>query len=419
MRWTTILILTALGAALAPPAVQATNGYFAHGYGTISKGMAGTGTAWSQDAIAAATNPAGMAFVGNRLDFGLELFSPRREYTVVGAGEPQPGTFYLAPGTRSSDTEYFPIPHFGYNREVGEAYTLGVSVFANGGMNTDYNASGGGAFFDGEAGVDMAQVFVAPTWAWRYRPDQAVGVSLLLAAQRFEMRGVSTFAPFSADPDALSNNGHDTAYGWGFQVGWQGQLTRTLRAGFSWRNVIYMQEFDKYRGLFAEQGDFDIPQMFNAGIAWTGLADHTFLLDVQHIRYSEVDSVGNPLLPNLVTARLGDDNGAGFGWDDVTAIKLGWQWQRNERTAWRAGLSYAEQPIPSSEVLFNILAPGVQEWHFTGGFSHKLSDSLTLSGMVFYSPEKEVRGANPLGPGQEIELRMDQVGASISVGWSF
>jgi long-chain fatty acid transport protein len=412
-------LAASLAVALAAPAAQATNGYFAHGYGTISKGMAGSGAAWSQDAIAAATNPAGMAFVGNRADFGLELFSPRREYTVTGGGEPQPGTFYLLPGTRRSDSEYFAIPHFGYNRELGEAYTLGVSVFANGGMNTNWDGQDGGPFFDGRAGVDLAQLFVAPTWTWRYRPDQAIGVSLLLAAQRFEAQGVGTFAPFSADPEALSDNGHETALGWGFQLGWQGQLTPTLRAGLSWRNVIYMEEFDSYRGLFAEQGDFDIPQMFNAGLAWSGLAGHVFLVDLQHIRYSEINSVGNPLLPNLATARLGDDKGAGFGWEDVTVLKLGWQWQQDNQMQWRAGISYAEQPIPSSEVLFNILAPGVQEWHFTGGFSRELSARLTLSGMVFYSPEKEVKGANPLGPGQEIELRMYQVGASLSLGWKF
>ena len=70
----------ALGAAalttLFPATALATNGYFSHGYGTISKGLAGAGTALSQDSVAAATNPAGMAFVGNRVDGGFEVFPP-------------------------------------------------------------------------------------------------------------------------------------------------------------------------------------------------------------------------------------------------------------------------------------------------------------------------------------------------------
>jgi hypothetical protein len=86
---------------------------------------------------------------------------------------------------------------------------------------------------------------------------------------------------------------------------------------------------------------------------------------------------------------------------------------------WRAGVSYAKQPIPDSEVLFNILAPGVQEWHFTGGFSRELGPRVMLSGMALDSPEKTVSGPNPLGPGQSIELRMYQLGASLSLGWRF
>lgn len=404
-----MLVLSPLG--------EATNGYFAHGYGTISKGMGGTGTAWAQDAIAAAANPAGMAFVGNRLDLGVEIFSPRREYRVSGGDAPQPGTFYLQPGTRESRQEYFPIPHFGYNREIGDAYTLGLSVFGNGGMNTDYDREGGGTFYADKAGVDLAQLFMAPTWTWRYREGQAIGVSLIGAVQRFEATGVGSFAAFSSDATKLSNNGHDTSLGWGIQLGWQGQVRETLRAGISWRSILYMQEFDSYEGLFAEQGGFDIPQMFNAGLAWSATPAHTLLVDLQYIRYGEVKSVGNAMLPNLGTGRLGDDDGAGFGWDDMMISKLGWQWEQNTRQAWRAGISYGEQPIPESEVLFNILAPGVQEWHLTAGFSRDISDDLVLSGTLFYSPSKSVSGANPLGPGQEIELQMHQVGASVSFGW--
>ena len=404
---------------LASPAALATNGYFAHGYGTISKGMAGAGAALSQDAVSAATNPAGMAFVGSRLDIGAEVFSPRRRFTVTGSGEPQPGTFYLAEGTRNSAREYFLVPHFGYNREISDTQTLGLTVFGNGGMNTTWDGADGGPFFDGKAGVDLAQLFVAPSWSWQFRPGHSLGIAPIFAWQRFEIEGVGSFAPFSSDAAALSANGHDTAAGYGLQLGWQGAITPTLRGGLSWRSRIYMDEFDSYRGLFAEQGDFDIPQMINAGLAWSGIRDHTLLLDLQHIRYSEVKSVGAALLPNLVTAPLGDDAGAGFGWRDVTVVKFGWQWRQDDRQTWRAGASYGRQPIPASEVLFNILAPGVQEWHFSGGFSRRLGENFTLSGMAFYSPSKTVRGDNPLGPGQSIALRMYQLGASLSLARHF
>ena len=158
--------------AFSPMTALATNGYFSHGYGTISKGMAGAGTALSQDSIAAATNPAGMAFVGNRIDGGFEVFSPRREYTVEGPVSPPPA-FSLQPGTYKSSRNGFVIPHLGFNRELSDTTRFGVSVYANGGMNTDYSGESGGPFYAGRTGVNLEQLFIAPTWSWEFSDNQA------------------------------------------------------------------------------------------------------------------------------------------------------------------------------------------------------------------------------------------------------
>lgn len=63
-----VLVLSLCLGSLA----QATDGYFSHGYGIKAKGMGGAQTAVAQDAMIAATNPAGMAFVGDRFDVGID-----------------------------------------------------------------------------------------------------------------------------------------------------------------------------------------------------------------------------------------------------------------------------------------------------------------------------------------------------------
>ncbi|MGQ9862410.1 MAG: long-chain fatty acid transporter, partial [Thiobacillaceae bacterium] len=68
-----------LATIVTPTTVWATNGYFSHGYGMKAKGMAGAATASHDDAFFGANNPAAAAFAGNRMDLGLDLFSPRRE----------------------------------------------------------------------------------------------------------------------------------------------------------------------------------------------------------------------------------------------------------------------------------------------------------------------------------------------------
>ena len=154
----------------------------------------------------------------------------------------------------------------------------------------------------------------------------------------------------------------------------------------------------------------DIPQNYTVGVSVHPTDEFTFAFDVQQINYSNTESIGNPMLLNLMTAHLGDDNGAGFGWRDVTAYKFGVQYVMGPAVTVRAGYAYARQPIPDSEVLFNILAPGVVEQHAALGFSVKTSDKSTLHGAIVRAFPKSVTGANPLEvPGkQSITLKMDQ-----------
>ena len=87
--------LAFLLAASSP--VGATDGYFANGYGTNYKAMAGAGVALYLGTQAPATNPASMAFLGRRFDIGVEAFNPNRQFTVSGSPSGYPGTFGLAP----------------------------------------------------------------------------------------------------------------------------------------------------------------------------------------------------------------------------------------------------------------------------------------------------------------------------------
>ena len=72
------------------------------------------------------------------------------------------------------------------------------------------------------------------------------------------------------------------------------------------------------------------------------------------------------------------------------------------------GYSNGDQPIPDSEVLFNILAPAVIEEHFTAGFSKALDSASAVHFAAMYAPSNTVSGRNTFDPNQVIELEMDQ-----------
>lgn len=422
------LVAGTVAVLFVAPDAFATNGYFLHAYSVKERGLAGAGVALPQDALAAANNPAGMARVGARFDAGAALFHPPRSYTVTGAPSGPPA-FGLVPETVESGSEYFLIPHFGWNRMLDEERSLGVSIYSNG-CNSDYPASAGGgagtfygSAFGGEAGigVDLKQLFVNVSYAQRLTPSIAWGISPILAYQRFEITGLAAFGAqgLSSDPDKLTDNGHDYSLGYGARLGLVGDLRPGLTLGASYQTKMRMDEFDRYRGLFAEQGGFDVPATAMIGLAWETSPASTLLLDVQRIWYSDVTSVGAPLLPNLTSALLGDDGGAGFGWRDVTVVKLGYQWTRGADWTWRVGYSHCKQPIPGSEVLFNILAPGVIEQHFNAGFTRRLGQASEWSFAAMYAPEKEISGSNPLDPAQRITLRMNAWELGASYAWKF
>lgn len=426
-------------AVAAPLGAHATNGYFAHGYGNKNKGMAGAGVVLPQDAMQAATNPAGMALVGNRMDIGLAFFSPQREYTVTGAPSGVPPSFGMSQGTVESENELFYIPHLAYNSMVTSNDSIGITIYGNGGMNTEYSAEAAqffptfpgpatlaGTFGGGRTGVNLSQLFIASTYAHKFNSDSAVGASLIFAHQRFKAQGLNGFGSFSSNPSAVSNRGHDSSNGWGLKLGGQVGLGSVVNLGASYQSKIYMSKFRKYSGLFADQGDFDIPATATVGVAVKITPNHIIALDGQRIWYSEVESIANPLNPSfqncaggVASSCLGGDNGPGFGWEDITVVKLGYQWTLNPSWTLRAGYSKGDQPIPSSEVTLNILAPGIQEEHYTLGFTWNVDQSTEVNVAGMYSPRNSVSGASALDPAQNIELSMKQYELEISFGKKF
>ncbi len=430
--------------------VHATNGYFTHGTSIKEKGLAGAGTALSQDTLSAANNPAGMVWQGAGYDIGGSLFNPNRSYSARGIAAPAgtplsaiPGCppqcpFSVGNGNQSVDSgsELFLIPQFGYNWQLDEVSSVGVSVYGRGGLNTDYDGgvatlpdpgSGNmvelnGTFGAGSTGVDLAQLFIATTYSRSFTKTASWGASLVVAYQQFEAKGLANFAAFSTAPSNLTNRGKDTGTGIGIRLGIQGEVTPGVRLGAAYQPEIDMDEFSDYSGLFAERGDFDIPSNATVGLAWDVTDDGTFLVDVEQINYEDVPAVSNRIAPLFNSCPgsgcLGGANGAGFGWQDITVVKLGYQWRSDEAWTWRAGYSQTDQPIPESEVLFNILAPGVIEQHFTFGFTRVIGGG-ELNFAALYAPSNSVFGRNPLDPQQVIELEMDQFELAIGYARDF
>ena len=411
MKLNKIVVSMFAAGVMVSPLAHATDGYFSDGYGMKAKGMAGVGIALPQDALAAANNPAGMVMVGDRVDLGVDLFKPSRGADIANAG------FVVNGANDGNGKGLFAIPEFGYNKMLDAKSSLGVSVYGNGGMNTQYNAN----LFrgTGPAGINLEQLFIAPTYAFKLNDKHAIGVSLNLVYQTFSATGLQSFQNpgYTSNTAALTDNGKDSSTGVGLKVGWTGEVTSTVTLGATYQPKTKMSKFSKYAGLFAEQGGFDIPANYGVGIAVKATDATTVSADYKVIQYSGVPAIANTLTAGGL---LGAANGMGFGWTDVKVIKLGVSQVLNDAWTVRAGYSHNTQPIPSTQTMFNILAPGVVQDHLTLGATWNVSklNELTVGYMHAFSQTVNGPGAIPVpgffGGDANIHMYQDSLGFAYS-----
>ena len=449
-------LASAVAAAIALPAtaLATTAGYFQLGYSTISDGMAGASAALPQDSMIQATNPAGIAFVGNRLDLGVAGFWPYRGYSVTGnpnmteandqsQSTNSDGDMYLAPGSYGSSSNFFLIPHIGYTQRLSHDNYVGIAMYGNGGMSTNYHVpvassttGPGGPYYGGQTGVNLQQLFIQATYARKFMRHDSVGLSLIVARQTFSADGLSGlgqtstqnsgFSNYSTNPGSLSGRGSATSDGVGFKVGGQFRIVPGVDVGVAYSPRMSMSKFNAYSGLFAGGGRFDIPANGVIGLAFKPMAGQVVAFDFQRIYYNDVPAIANagPSTSGFTAAdALGASGGWGFGWQNISVYKLGYQFAVNRMVTGRVGFAYNTQPIRSSQVLFNILAPGVIQRHVTVGMTVRTARHQDVSIAAMYGLPQSVSGPNPMatdvGYPQTIKINLHEYQLEANWGWKF
>ncbi|MCL7743697.1 outer membrane protein transport protein [Guyparkeria hydrothermalis] len=378
-----------------------------------------------------------------------------------------PTEAFSVEGTGRSDREAFYIPSLAASYALTENDSFGIAMYGNGGMNTDYPAESGnylgfggdnpqGTFGSGRTGVNLEQLFITPTYARKLFDDTlSIGISPVIARQKFRAYGLDNFngsgefgpllaarypnaggdrpGSFSTDSDNMNGNGHDKVWGYGGKIGLTFSPTDNFTLGASYQSRIHMDEFEEYSGLFAEGGSFDIPPTWTVGMAADVTDTLTLTFDYQRIKYEDVKSISNPSMDYLFQCTdgdsskcLGGEDGIGFGWDDINVYKLGMQWQATPKLQLRAGWNRGDNPVSSEDALFNTIAPGVTENHYTAGFSYAFNKHHQMHGAVMYAPEVRVDGKNELlsdftvgAAEQDLSIYMKQYEATVGYTYKF
>jgi long-chain fatty acid transport protein len=277
------------------------------------------------------------------------------------------------------------------------------------------------------------------TWAKKLNDKLSLGVSGIVVAHMFNGKGVRSFAGYTETfaasggtqmPTSLSNNGSEFRFGGGLKVGLHAPISDQVSLGLAYQTKIWMSKYKDYSDLFAQNGGMDIPADLKFGVTFHANQKLDLNFDFEYIWYSDVNSVGNPIqnifaCPTAgaggmdLSSCLGGSNGAGFGWDNMAVYKVGGKYKAGEDWTWRFGYSYGKQPIGNDQMTFNILAPGVMESHFTGGFTLERTPGRQFNMSFMYAPNKKVTGPQNFDPSQNVTFQMYQWEMEASYSWRF
>ena len=396
----------------------ATNGYFVNGFDVSAQGMAGAGLSEGDGPVSSAANPAVGIKMGRVAGGCLSLFMPNRSATVGNGGA-------LTPGTYTSKDDLFLIPCAGANTLVNDTTAVGVSLVANGGMETRYT---GNPFAPLSAstttplGVALQQAFISLNGAHKLTDSFTVGLAPVLAVQSIRTYGLEAFESASQSPANVTGRGDDWSYGGGLRVGAVWDADRYLSLAAAYQTRMWMSRFHKYAGMFADSAKFDIPAELSAGVTVRPVSGIAVMLDWQRIFYSDVAAIGNTELGDIQASPLGSPAGPGFGWKDMDVFHVGVKWDATDTLTLRTGYSYATDAFNPGEAEFNLISPGIIQHHASVGATYRVTPHWSVDGAYTHAFANTVDGTgNPTfhSGNQPISLKLseDIATAGISYRW--
>jgi long-chain fatty acid transport protein len=346
-------LAVALAVAAFHAGALAVNGALPGGNGIKNASMGGASIALPLDAVAAANNPAGIAFVPSSATLGLQVFSGHSSAN------------YVLPGNHLENRQTQMAPDGGFIWHSAPEVTLGISM-SGAGAGSDYGQPALPVPGAGTAKTTLRVAEFIPAMAWTPTPDLALGLGLTLARQQFEADGVIVPAPVPGGLLPVPGHGRQTATGVGVRAGVLWKPASGWTFGGNLKSRARMGRLDGYdRDLLAySDGRIDIPAQYGVGVAWQPTERLTLAADWLRILWGEIKAMQDP---------------NGFAWRDQPVLRLGAAWALDERWTLRAGYSRNRGQIDPSRAVQNLLVPSINEKAYTAGLSWRVDPHSELN----------------------------------------
>lgn len=375
-----------VGLSAKPAAAQ--YGPLLSGTGPINRSMGGAATGSPLSASGALMwNPASLSGLNrSELDIGAELLFP---YTSLTSSV---GPFS---GTTANEDAVFPLPTIALAyRPDNSPFTYGLGMFAVAGFGLNYPASltnpvlapppaGFGTLFS------QYQVLqITPALVYEVNEQLSVSISPLVNIGMAQLDPAVFAEPVG--PGVYPVGSHSSSsWGGGFSLG-AFYKAGNWDFGASYKSHQWFQTYE-YNTINAlgvpgtATLNLDLPSIVSVGASYKGIDRWLLAADVRYIDFSNtgafVDSGFTP------TGAL-----QGLGMQNIFAVALGAQYQMTDALSVRAGYSWSENPIPSSQASANAASPLIIQHSLSAGASYQMTDAFSLSLAYMHSLENSITG---------------------------
>ena len=315
--------------------------------GASELGQADANTAHGDAPSAMFLNPALIStFQGTQLEAGTTLLIPSREAT----------SFFSGDSFETESKVFFPSTLFATHR-FSDTISAGIGIFSPFGLGTDWPGNWEGRYIATKS--DMKTLNFNPVVSVRVTPDitLAAGVDYLILDATLEKQvNLSSLGLPDAHQKFETTGTND---GWGYNFGALFDLGRGVSVGVAYRSSILVGitgevhhdlpvASPQLAALFPDatvKTSIRLPQQFNAGIAYKGLAPLTVEAGMRWEGWHSFKDLRIDLNPPVAgnSFSLSPRN-----WKDTYSFMVGGRYDLNRSVALLAGYLYSGNPVPDN-----------------------------------------------------------------------
>ncbi len=357
--------------------VYAGNGTRMLGFSARDSGMAGATTASPEDTSCLVKNPAGLVWIGNKIDLEYLNILPHNvtmdtEGPDVAALGGQP---FVNRGLKQGSTiDYIPGANGGVSYRIPgtdeHPIAVGCGAFTIAGVAVNFPSSRINTLFTGDYDkmADIRSLRVAPGLAAAFNDKFSFGATANIEIQGLRTNLATTNISAFHYVETAGGGKWDFVPGGGFTLGLLYKFSDMLNLGASYESHTWMGHHYRYKDVMPL---VDEPPVINAGISLKPTKNFEWTIDARYINWTDVKILRD------TPAR------GGFGWGDQWVFATGGEYtfkdkKNNDLLKVRLGYNYGKSPVQASVIFANAVLPLIVEHHLTVGLSYFIKKDLSL-----------------------------------------